>query len=421
MKIRDWDRNLKVRLFGESLINITFWMFFPFMAIYFTEAFGKDKAGLLLIVSQIFSVIAGLMGGYCADVFGRKRMMVLSAYGQGVAFFFFALASSPWFISPHVGFLCFTIAGICGSFYWPASQAMVADVVPEEHRSRVFAAFYTSVNIAVVVGPMIGGIFYERYRFELLLAAAFSCLFLATLLARGLRETAPIREGGELVRGKWHEFLWQQIRQYSVIVRDRIFFLFIIAGILAAQTFMQLDLLIPVYTKDTVEKQTLFSFGDWSLTLSGEKAFGLLISENGLLVVLFTLWVTRWMERYHERTAFVWSSVVYGIAIFLFGQMTSLWGLIFVMGLFTFGELMTAGLQQTFIAKLAPEEMRGQYFAAASLRWTIGRAIAPLSITATTWLGYECTFFLLSMLSFVSAALYAVMFRQFAKRTAAPL
>jgi hypothetical protein len=38
MRIRDWDRNLKVRLFGEALINITFWMFFPFMAIYFTEA-----------------------------------------------------------------------------------------------------------------------------------------------------------------------------------------------------------------------------------------------------------------------------------------------------------------------------------------------------------------------------------------------
>ncbi|KYD15998.1 hypothetical protein B4168_2674 [Anoxybacillus flavithermus] len=43
MKIRDWDQNLKIRLFGESLINITFWMFFSFMAFYFTEAFGKDK------------------------------------------------------------------------------------------------------------------------------------------------------------------------------------------------------------------------------------------------------------------------------------------------------------------------------------------------------------------------------------------
>jgi MFS family permease len=62
---------------------------------------------------------------------------------------------------------------------------MVADVVPEEHRSSVFAVFYTSINIAVVAGPIIGGIFYERYRFELLLAAAFSCLFLVMVLTKG--------------------------------------------------------------------------------------------------------------------------------------------------------------------------------------------------------------------------------------------
>nr|WP_243846014.1 MFS transporter [Saccharococcus thermophilus] len=296
------------------------------------------------------------------------------------------------------------------------SQAMVADVVPEKDRNSVFAVFYTSINIAVVIGPVIGGIFYENYRFELLLATAFSCLLLAALLSKWLRETVPIQGKAGLAYGKWYEFLWQQVQQYSVIIRDRIFLLFIIAGILVGQTFMQLDLLIPVYTKENVGRQTLFSFGDWSFTLSGEKAFGLLISENGFLVALFTVLVTRWMSRYHERTAFIGSSIVYGAAIFLFGQTASIWGLIFVMALFTFGELMTAGIQQTFISELAPEEMRGQYFAVASLRFTVGRMIAPFSITATIWLGYEWTFFLLSMLSFISAALYAVMFQRFEKR-----
>lgn len=81
MKIRDWDINLKIRLFGEAMMNITYWMFFPFLSIYFADTFGKNKAGFLFVFSQIFSVIANLLGGYCADRFGRKRMMVFSSLG----------------------------------------------------------------------------------------------------------------------------------------------------------------------------------------------------------------------------------------------------------------------------------------------------------------------------------------------------
>ncbi|MDX1771812.1 MAG: MFS transporter, partial [Planococcaceae bacterium] len=70
MKIKDWDKSLKARLIGEAFMNITFWMFFPFLAIYFAEEFGKTTAGFLLILSQVFSVAANLVGGYCADQFG---------------------------------------------------------------------------------------------------------------------------------------------------------------------------------------------------------------------------------------------------------------------------------------------------------------------------------------------------------------
>ena len=173
MRIRDWDRSLKARLIGEAFMNITFWMFFPFLAIYFAEEFGKTTAGLLLIVSQVFSVAANLVGGYCADQFGRRTMMVLSSFGQGGAFFIFALANSSILDSPSLGFIAFSIASVFGSLYWPASQAMVADVVPEEHRSEVFAVFYTSMNIAVVIGPILGGIFFFSYRFGLMVTAGW--------------------------------------------------------------------------------------------------------------------------------------------------------------------------------------------------------------------------------------------------------
>lgn len=410
MKLKDWDKNLKVRLFGEGLMNITFWMFFPFLTIYFADEFGKDKAGLLLIFSQVFSVLANLMGGYTADRFGRKKMMVLSAFGQGLSFMIFGFASSPWLDSPVLGFICFAFVGIFGSFYWPASQAMVADVVKEKDRSQVFAIFYTSINIAVVVGPILGAIFYVHYRFQLLMAAGIICILLAFILFRWTRETLPPQINGSSENSKWHHVLVKQTKDYGIIFKDRTFLLLIIAGVLAAQTFMQLDLLIPVYANEVIHKQQLFKWMDWSYTVQGEQAFGILLSENGFLVALFTVAVTKMMIKYKERNVFIVSSLTYAAAIIMFGQTQWIWGLILAMAVFTMGELMTAGLQQSFVSKIAPDHMRGQYFAAASLRFTVGKTIAPISIPLTVWIGYDWTFFILALLAVISAFLYWLMF-----------
>lgn len=413
MRIRDWDRNLQVRLFGESIMNISYWMFYPFLTIYFSAEFGKNKAGFLLIFSQFFSVMANLMGGFFADRFGRKRMMVASSIGQGLTFLTFALASSPWYQSAWLGFISFTIAGVFGAFYWPASQAMVADVVDEDNRSEVFAVFYTALNIAVVVGPLIGAVFFENYRFQLLFASGVICLLLGLILMKWLRETTPVRKSVSPVsNGKWYDVLRNQLKDFTLIVKDKIFLFYILAGILVGQTFVQLDLLIPVYIKEVFRNETVFSF----LTVNGEQVFGIVLAENGLLVALFTVVVTKWMERYYERNVFALSSLIYAVSIMIFCYVSSFWGFVLAIAVYTSGELTSAGIQQSFVAKLAPEHMRGQYFAASSLRWTFSRMVAPLFIPMSAWIGYGWTFFVLAFLALLSAGLYWMMFFLFEKQ-----
>ncbi|MGG4468418.1 MFS transporter [Paenibacillus alvei] len=417
MRLRDWDQNLKIRLAGESVVNITFWMFFPFLAIYFTDSFGKSTAGLLLILSQVVSCAANLLGGYYADKYGRKRMMVLSALAQGAAFTVFAFSSSPWLDSALLGFVCFTVVSMFGAVYWPASQAMIADVVEEKDRSDVFAIFYTSTNIAVVIGPIIGGIFFADYRFALLLMAGVLNLVLGIVLHYKITETAPVskmEESGQA--SNWISVLGDQLKDYKVIMNDRIFLLFIIAGVLVGQTFMQLDLLFPVYINEVVTDQPLLQFGNWSYVVESTQAFGLVLAENGLLVAIFTITVTRWMSKYNERNVFIISSFIYAASVLLFSQTSWIWGLLLAMLVFTLAELMTAGIQQGFISELAPADKRGKYYAAASLRYTFSKMIAPLSIPMSAWVGYTPTFFFISLLAILSGVIYYRLFVKFEQR-----
>lgn len=402
-------------------MNITFWMFFPFLAIYFADEFGKTAAGLLMILSQVFSVAANLVGGYCADRFGRRTMMVFAAAGQGLSFLLFAIGNSPFLTSPMLAFIGFTLAGVFGSFYWPASQAVVADLVPEEHRSGVFAVFYTSTNIAVVIGPILGGIFFFQHRFGLILFGSAVCLLLSWILYKFTQESLAadtmkaMKEKSSGILGA----VKMQIKEYGVIMQDKLFMLFIFAGVLIAQTFMQLDLLLPVYLSEVIDKQSLGTFFGKELIITGEKAFSFIISENGLIVALLTVALTKWVTRFKEKNVFFTSSMLYAISMVIFGIFGHFYIFVIAMFIFTIGELIVTGIQQTFISKLAPDDQRGQYFAAASLRYTIGRMIAPISIPMTAWFGFFWTFMIIAMLAVVSAILYRIIFNVFEQKNAA--
>jgi MFS family permease len=418
MRIRDWDRSLKVRLFGEFFSNLSFWMVFPFLAIYFADEFGTSMAGILLVASQVFSVGANLIGGYCADRFGRRTMLFFSATAEGLAFILFAFANSPWFDSPMFSFVAFTIAGMAGSLYHPASQAIVADVVPEKDRSTVFSVFYTSINISVVIGPIVGAVLFFNYRFALLLVSGIIFCLVGLAIRFLTEETLPTEVRAQMASGSnnWMQIIVKQVKAYGLIVKDKVFFLFVIAGILLAQTYMQLDMLIPVYMKEAIDKQVLGNLFNREWAVTGEGSFGILLSENGLLVVLFTVFVTRWMTKYPEKWVFFLSSFLYAVAMLIFPMTANFWVFLIAMAIFTLGELATVGLQESFVSKLAPDDMRGQYFAAASLRYTIGRTIAPLVFPLVTWIGFTWTFVILAALALLSGFIYLLTFKEYNKR-----
>ncbi|GGH21503.1 MDR family MFS transporter [Paenibacillus segetis] len=402
-----WDLNLKIRLMGETLFNMLFWMYFPFMTLFFSDAFGKTIASMLMTVIPLVGILGGLFGGYLSDRLGRRPAMLLGAFMQSAMFALFAISSSQW-----LEYIAYIGVGLGGSIYTPASSAMVADITPEKDRRMVFATFVTGKNIGAVFGPLLGSIFFIHYRTELLWTCTLVTLLYSLVILWKIRETLPQQTNklpnesytiSKVFKEQWHN--------YGLILRDKVFAIYIVAGILVTIAFMQLDMYLATYVKEYVPTQTLFAFKDWSFSLSNSEIFGWMLGLNGLMFVLLVIPVTKWFEHWSDRNVFILSSVLFGIGMFLIGLTTNIWLLFAFTFIFTIGELSRSPVTQSFVSDYAPEDARGQYMGASNLQYSIGRFFAPITILLSSWLGPTQVFGFILLVTLISAVLYVRLFR----------
>jgi MFS family permease len=408
LQIQLWDNNLKVRLIGEALFNMLFWMYFPFITVYFSGKLGSHIAGILMTVPPIFSMLGSLIGGALADRFGRRPVMLMGSSIQTVMFVLFALSPSPW-----VDYIAFIGIGLGGAIYRPASSAMVADLTPADQRRQIFATFTTANNIGAVLGPALGGIFFFHYRQPLLWTCALVLLLYFISIYFMIHETLPASAKGKDSSTSIPRIFIEQLKGYEVIFRDKVFLIYILAGIFALVPIMQLDLYLPVYIMNHVPAQTLFNWHSVSVHLTGSEIFGWLLGFNGLLFVLFVLPVTKWFGNWKERNVFILSSLLAGFGTFSVGLNSNIWFLFFVTIIFTFGEMVRSPVMQSFISRYAPEHARGQYMGADSLQYTIGKFLAPLTVFLSSWVPAMGIFSLILVFSLISIILYIQLSRSY--------
>lgn len=406
MKLRYWDHNLKIRLLGEAMFNMLFWMYFPFIAVYFSDALGGRIAGVLMAVPPVFSLIGSMLGGNLADRLGRRPVMLLGAGVQTVMFALFAMSSSYW-----LDYAAFIGVGLGGAIYRPASAAMVADLTPAKDRRQVFATFTTANNLGAVLGPALGAVFFFHYREELLWACTLTLLIYSVVMFMILRETKPEAPDGPAADASLRRLFSEQWKGYGVILSDRIFLLYILAGVFSMVVIMQLDLYLAVYITQHVPSQTLPLWSGWGIMLNSTEILGWLLGLNGLLFVLFILPVTRWLRNWKDRNVFVLSALLSGVGTFALGWNSSIWFLIVCTIVFTFGEIVRSPVTQSFISHYAPEHARGQYMGADALQYTIGRFLAPMTVFLSAWISPMGIFSLILLSALISAAFYIALFR----------
>lgn len=411
MKIKQWDRSLKIRLAGETIFNLFYWMYFPFMAVYFSGILGNAVTGVLMSIPPLVSIIGNIIGGNISDYIGRRIIMIIGASIQTLMFALFAI--SVIYDNHWISYSCFLGISFGGAIYSPASNAMVADLAGKSDRREIFATFITANNIGAVLGPVIGSFFFFNYLSGLLWVCTFVMVIYTMAIVLYIKESIPILKREEIGIKTIPHFISNQLKDYWGVLKDKIFFRYIIGGVLAVIAIMQLDLYIAYYVTSYVPAQNLFNFNNWTLSLNGKEILGLILGLNGLLFVFFVLPVTKWLKSWTDRNVFVLSAVLAGVGMFLVGFTTNIWVLLLLTIIFTFGEIVRAPVIKNFIADYAPDNSRGTYMGAADLQFTIGRFLAPVTIFLSEWMNPLSIFSIILLAAILSGFMYIRLYKHY--------
>ena len=145
---------------GKLLLSVVVFEFIgtglvlPFWVVYLHEVrgFSLATAGLLLGIQPLTGLLAVGPGGAVIDRIGARRVLVaalLSVIAGEVVMAFAATFA--------VAALGMALSGLAFGVSWPASQTMIANVVPSAIRQRYFGVNFSLLNLGIGLGGLIGG------------------------------------------------------------------------------------------------------------------------------------------------------------------------------------------------------------------------------------------------------------------------
>jgi MFS family permease len=191
---------------GAIVSNIGTWMETVAIGIYVTEETNQAAwTGAVAAAAFVPIALLGPVGGALADRLPRRLLLMTTTLVQtGLA----ALLTTLFVVgapsAPVVTLIVFG-GGVASALGFPAFQAMLPDLVPEEDLASAMALSSAQFNLGRVIGPALAGVVIDLggYAWALAINAASFLAVVFVLLTLALPRPAPPPAGETL----WHSML----------------------------------------------------------------------------------------------------------------------------------------------------------------------------------------------------------------------
>ena len=341
-----------VNSFGNGVV-------FPFAIIYLHNVRGISfaQAGFALAIGGAAALLAGFAAGPLVDRIGGRNTLLVGLLLQAVAFTLFPLIREPW-----QAYALFGLDGVGTACFWPGQSTLLSRLASPEERHSAFALQRVSMNLGIGLGGVVGGLIATTTdpgsftRMFLIDAATF--VVFAGILST-VREPHPAPD-------ETHE----EGGGYRAVVRDRNFLALTGLNVVFVAVGYEVFALLPPFAKNYAGVS--------------ERWVGFIWLANTLLIVLIQLPVSKALEGRRRMLALAFMNVLWAAAALIVLAGGGLFNgtsaaLVFMTAtmVFAVGETLQGPTQAPLVADLAPDHLRGRYFALGSMSWSAGSILGP--------------------------------------------
>lgn len=341
---------------GRFMTSIGFYLVVPFLTIYLTVDVGMSvaEAALLFAVLNFTRRGLGIPAGAVSDRFGARHALVIGLLGEAAAYLGFAAATSFWLWLAAVSLL-----GAAGSLTNMGSRSLLAND-PGQDPAITFSRYYTMVNAAALIGPLLGAVLLEQHLVWVAFATAAALHFTLAILARAVLRgravaaqpaaASPPARAGALAGA----------------LRDRT--LLIYCGLTVGCWFFDAQYYVALPL--AVEHQRLPA-----------AMLGPLNAANALVVMVAVWFLGRWVVRrspIQRLDVLAVSAVVLG-AGWLLCSFSGLAPIALAIIVVSLGEALFMAVVDVIVAALAPPGSTGTYLGFSAMAWAIGGVVGSLT------------------------------------------
>lgn len=284
-------------------------------------------------------LLLSLYGGAVADRYSRKRIIQFGQLGMFFVTLFVGISISTDTITIYHLVGASVAQGIIWAFLMPARQAIVTQLVDEDHVTNAVALNASGMSLMTLAAPGIGGLIYGFGSAATTYYVISGLTFGAFVLMGLVPNMAPIAAGKRR--------MWSDIKEgLAYTKQNRTVLMLLLVALSTALLAMPFRTLMPVQIEQVFQMEV--------------EALGLLMSMIGVGALIGSLAIAGLSKNNHRGWVLLATSMISGGAILLAGITTSYAMAAVIMVVLGLGDSGRRALNSSLIMEQTDDKYRGR-------------------------------------------------------------